>query len=532
MKKICLYDCLIIAIILVPTIPLSVKGSLGLLFIIYSSVRFGLKNSIFMTVILSLLELTYYLLDINVDFSSIITMALAPFLYFLCEVYLARSADALRSKNNELRKEVEKRVEIEDSLNEKIRLLQGLMDTLPTPIFVKDLDLKFINCNHAYERDYGVNESEIIGKQLSDIVDNKFSVTHESMDLELLNNKVPRVVYETLEQYADGSLRSSMNIKTLLTDEGGNPKGIIGVLMDITDRKVSEQLKQSISEDKHMIDELLKYDRIKTEFFSNISHELRTPLNVILGAVQLLEMYSQKDQYVVSQGKLIKNVTSIKQNCLRLLRLLNNLIDITKIDAQAFEIYLKNKNIVSIVEEITLSILDYANNKGITLEFDTEMEEKIIACDEEKIERIMLNLLSNAIKFTPNGGKICVNVYNRGNEVCIMVKDTGIGIPRDRQNEIFERFSQVNSMFTKFHEGSGIGLSLVKDLVKMHDGMITVKSELGKGTAFYVSLPNKLVRESDIQKQSAFERQVGLEGIQLEFSDIYAEFKRPYIVAI
>ncbi|OGO77412.1 MAG: hypothetical protein A2Y23_08395 [Clostridiales bacterium GWB2_37_7] len=210
----------------------------------------------------------------------------------------------------------------------------------------------------------------------------------------------------------------------------------------------------------------------------------------------------------------------MKQNCFRLLRLVNNLIDISKIDAKSFELHLRNCNIVSIIKEITMSVSDYIENKGIRLVFDTDIEEKIMDCDDEKIERIILNLLSNAIKFTPKGGGIFVNVYNKDEGLYIKIEDNGIGIPENKQSQIFQRFCQIDAMFTRQHEGSGIGLNLVKSLVEMHGGTITFESKIGVGTSFCINLPYRKVEEKVVQ-YSALGKQAHIERINVEFSDIY-----------
>jgi signal transduction histidine kinase len=134
----------------------------------------------------------------------------------------------------------------------------------------------------------------------------------------------------------------------------------------------------------------------------------------------------------------------------------------------------------------------------------------------------MLNLLSNAVKFTNSGGSVFVNIFDKGSNVCIQVRDTGKGIPIHRQNDIFQRFCQIEPTFTKLSEGSGIGLSLVKAFVEMHEGSITVESELDKGTTFTIYLPSKLNKEDTIKPQEFFNRQNRVEQMQLEFSDIYS----------
>ena len=211
----------------------------------------------------------------------------------------------------------------------------------------------------------------------------------------------------------------------------------------------------------------------------------------------------------------------MKQNASRLLRLINNLIDITKIDSNYFNIDLQNCNIVSVVEDITLSVAQYVENKDIQIIFDTDSEEKIIACDPDKIERIILNLISNSIKFTEVGGCIIVDIHDKQDKVIISVKDTGIGIPKEKLKVIFNRFAQVDKSTTRNHEGSGIGLSLVKSLVEMHEGIIEVKSKYGRGTEFIIELPVKLLNEEGIVKKNKNIKHDKVERIHIEFSDIY-----------
>jgi signal transduction histidine kinase len=212
----------------------------------------------------------------------------------------------------------------------------------------------------------------------------------------------------------------------------------------------------------------------------------------------------------------------MKQNCYRLLRLINNLIDITRIDTGFLKVNLENHNIVSVVEDITLSVVDYARLKNINIIFDTETEEKITAVDSEKLERIMLNLLSNALKFTQPEGTIYVNVYDRDEYILISVKDTGIGIPKGMLNKIFDPFTQVDSSLKRNAEGSGIGLSIVKSLVEMHDGEISVKSLIEIGSEFIIKLPVKLLNSEINQfNRNGNSLNDNIEKIKIEFSDIY-----------
>ncbi|KMT23283.1 hybrid sensor histidine kinase/response regulator [Clostridium cylindrosporum] len=260
----------------------------------------------------------------------------------------------------------------------------------------------------------------------------------------------------------------------------------------------------------------------KDVFLANISHELRTPLNILLSTIQLMNLYLKKDE-VIDRNKFRKKINLQKQNCYRLLRLINNLIDITRIDKEHFNISLDTHNIIEVIEGITLSVVEYVESKGITLVFDTDIEEKVIECDLSAIERIMLNLLSNAIKFTPGGGCIYVNVEAMDDIVKISVADTGIGISKDKADVIFERFKQVDNLLTRKHEGSGIGLSLVKSLVEMHEGRIYINSNYKNGSEFVVELPAKPIEKEKVIVSDLVNKSIEdiNQKVLMEFSDIY-----------
>ncbi|WZL74049.1 ATP-binding protein [Clostridiaceae bacterium 35-E11] len=199
------------------------------------------------------------------------------------------------------------------------------------------------------------------------------------------------------------------------------------------------------------------------------------------------------------------------------------MIDINKLDSGYLKLELKNYNIVQVIGNITLSVVKYIKSNNINIIFDTQVEEKMMACDVDKIERVMLNLLSNAVKFTKDNGEIRVNIDSKDEHVIISVKDTGIGIPEDMRDKIFERFKQVDVPLSKRAEGSGIGLSLVKSIIQLHGGDIRVKSEYGKGSEFIIALPVKMAQEEALnQDETAVSSEKNVERIHIEFSDIYA----------
>ena len=282
----------------------------------------------------------------------------------------------------------------------------------------------------------------------------------------------------------------------------------------ITFQDISSKLRT----ERYLIEyeKIKKHEEVKNEFFANISHELRTPLNIFYSTVQLLDLKSN-DMLVDFREVYEKHKQCLNLNCKRMLRLIDNIVDITKIDVGFTKPKFVNCDIVRVIEDITLSVINYAGNKNINMVFDTEIEEHIIKCDSSMIERAMLNLLSNAIKFTKENGNIVVNLYKDEQWVHIIVKDDGIGIPIGIQDMIFERFVQGDKSLTRLNEGSGIGLSIVKSIVELNNGEIYLDSDGENGTEFEILLPNEKLEGDKYE----YNYEIDIDKIELEFSDIY-----------
>lgn len=276
-----------------------------------------------------------------------------------------------------------------------------------------------------------------------------------------------------------------------------------------------------ITEELKAKNEMEKTFKIQEELFANVSHELKTPLNVIFSSNQLMELYLKNDSLEANKGKVSKNINVIKQNCYRFTKLINNMVDLSKIEAGFFKLNLSNENIVQVTEDIVQSVSGYVETKGLNIIFDTNTDEKIIACDPDKIERIILNLISNAIKFTNAGGSIFVNLVDNYDTVEISVEDTGIGMEKKNLDDIFKRFHQVDKSLKRNAEGSGIGLSLVKLIVELHGGKISAESTPGKGSIFKIELPTRTVESPKTIKETKYMKSK-IETINIEFSDIYS----------
>ena len=252
-------------------------------------------------------------------------------------------------------------------------------------------------------------------------------------------------------------------------------------------------------------------NKIKSHFIANISHEVRTPVNVILSAVQLLEVNKTTDQ---------NKLAIIKNNCFRLIRLINNVIDVGKVELEGIKLKLVHINIVNFIESLVNSILPYAEHKNLSVIFDTNEEDVIMRVDANKIERTILNLLSNAIKFSNENGVVKVNLEFTEELLRIIIEDNGIGINPEDKEKIFDKFVQVDKSITRNNEGCGIGLTIAKSFVELHKGVIKVTSEINKGTKFFIELPRVKIDKENEQFLEINETKTKEEA-EIEFSDIY-----------
>lgn len=254
--------------------------------------------------------------------------------------------------------------------------------------------------------------------------------------------------------------------------------------------KRTKQLYDEMEKNQFLFDKVIEAERSKNNYFINLSHELRTPLNVINSIEQLIRSFCNSEKEL-SKEKLSSYMDMMRSNTDRLLNLINNIIDTSKIENGKYKLNLDYHNIVYIAEEASLSLKESIESLGIELIFDTDVEEKIILCDKYDIERCIINLVSNAQKFTPSGGRITVKINDLDEFVEITVEDTGIGIEKKYHSTIFDRFNQVVDEHSEVKGGSGLGLTITKHIIDLHKGEIFIESEKHKGTKFIIILPVK-----------------------------------------
>jgi signal transduction histidine kinase len=277
-------------------------------------------------------------------------------------------------------------------------------------------------------------------------------------------------------------------------DAAGNVKYMIGSAQDITNRKLAEISLQQTYE------ELLQATRLKDEFLATMSHELRTPLNAILGMTESL----QEEVYGDINDRQIKALELIDQSGLHLLSLINDVLDIAKIESGQMQLQLTATSIISLCESSLKFIQPQALKKQIQVQINLPDIIPDIYVDERRIRQALINLLNNAVKFTPEGGQITLeaiyplsrqssasasNPHSDLQYIRLSVKDSGIGIEPKAIGKLFQPFIQVDSALNRKYEGTGLGLALVKRIVDLHGGEVGVTSEVGVGSCFFIDLP-------------------------------------------
>ena len=332
---------------------------------------------------------------------------------------------------------------IEYRLKKNDKMFFEVFNYLDDVVIIKEGE-KTIYVNHAFEKLYGLNCKELY-KEKSMIV--KLDRIHPEDRYKFSNIDFGNFFMEKARIVrADNEVRNVLFRANSIKNENGESIRRIIVINDITDT----------------IEKSNEMEKLRMEFFANISHEFKTPVNLIYSALQLLEL-KLKNNIDRNEESYINYIKMAKQNVFRLLKLINNLIDSTKLEAGFFNVNIKNHDIVSCVEDITMSICGFAEKNKIYITFDTEEEEKIIAFDLNHLERILLNILSNAIKFNRENGNIDVYMSFDERYANISIKDTGIGIQKDKIDLLFDRFKKINNREIMFNKKT---IDIMKKILK------------------------------------------------------------------
>ena len=422
-------------------------------------------------------------------------------------------------------------IDEEKKYNNK-KVVHSLLKEIKNIVEYKNISIYLYDKDNEKFKFY-LSENEKENKLTSDIHINK-DIENKLCSKEIIKNKYEEI-YNKLEKFKGEKenleirhieLANKLFVLVVITyDESENYFSKKDSYLNEILSKIGYIVKQiennseikCISEKKKELEDVIKLESMKVEFLSNMSHEFRTPINIILAITQLLNMHNKS----LSDEKYKEYLNVLKQNSYRLLRLINNIMDITKVNSDSDQLNLVNCNIVSVLEEIVMSTVLYASEKKRNIIFDTDNEEIILACDEDKIERIMLNLISNAIKFSDCDTDIEVKINTNLdlNRVYISIKNYGSNIEFKDREKIFERFHRVDNSLNRKNEGCGIGLFLCRKFIEMHGGEIFLDN-IDNGTQFSFYLPINITEEKInnpiIQKDSLIER------CNIEFSDIYS----------
>ncbi|MDW7730943.1 MAG: PAS domain S-box protein [Methanolobus sp.] len=383
---------------------------------------------------------------------------------------------------NGLMVDIKKLKEVESNLREERDLAQKYLDVVAVVILAIDGEGHITLINRKGCEMLGYREDEVISKNWFDLYSPEYSREKEKENYRNVMEKKLTLPehYESSIQMANKEIRTFEWHNILLKDENGNIKGLLTSGKDITERKKAEKtliMAKLIAENAH---------RTKREFISTISHELRTPLNHIIGYSQIL--HEDNSGALGTEQKKYAGVITESGNLL--LKMVNSMIDLCEIENGTLEIREKEFSLSAMVNEIESFMMPIAKKKNISLSFDINTSMREICSDEEKFRTILYNLTHNAIKFTPSGGNVNVKAYSLDRKFLrVSVTDDGIGIPRKERSKLFKPFCQVDSSLNRKFNGTGLGLSLAKELVGMLGGTIQVESEPGKGSTFSFTVP-------------------------------------------
>ncbi len=372
-----------------------------------------------------------------------------------------------------------------------------LLESAPDAILEVDIDGSIALFNQTAEKMFGYSREELIGQKIEALVPAAMKHAHIGHRTVYTAHPQVRPMGTGLElkgQRKDGSLFPvEISLSPNRTDEGLH---VIALVRDISERKetedrlraVREQLTAELKAKNELLEsrnrEVEQANRLKSEFLASMSHELRTPLHTILGFSELL--LEESDGPLNQKQK--RFMGHILQDSRHLLELINEVLDLTKIESGRFDLHLAAFDFTGVVDEAISAIRRQSDPRQVQLENKTSLHATVYA-DRLRVKEIVYNLLSNAIKFTKDGGSVWIESSRNENFLKVAVCDSGIGIPAEEHEAIFDKFYQLGETTRGIREGTGLGLAITKHLVELHGGKISVESEPGKGSRFGFTLP-------------------------------------------
>jgi len=386
------------------------------------------------------------------------------------------------------------------ALREKELNYHLLADNMTDTVWLMDMSLKFVYISPSVVKVRGYTLTEL--QQLS--LDRILTPASYKLVMEAIPEVIPKILadpsfspVQTMElefSGKDGKIHTLETRLSVIRDENGKPTNILGIDRDISERKIIET-ELIIAKEKAE-----ESDRLKSAFLANMSHEIRTPMNGILGFAQLLKapkLTGQEQQ---------EYIYMIEKSGKRMVNIINEIVDISKIESGIVELSLSEINICEQIAYIQNFFTPEAAKKGLRLSTKVSLlvKESIVVTDGEKLNAILINLLINALKFTQKG-EIEIGVERKGNVLEFFVKDSGIGVPDQQKEIIFQRFRQANDLRSRYNEGAGLGLAISKAYVEMLGGKIRIESKTGEGSIFIFTIPFKqgIVVDPEIKDSSS-----------------------------